>query len=88
MVRQTRLLNSVQVFVPTTLVIAREIGNRRGEVAPLGNLGLAYTALAQVEKAIGLLEQAHRIGQEIKDPRIIRFTTAALKRLRSGCSET
>jgi tetratricopeptide (TPR) repeat protein len=63
------------------LVIAREIGDRRGE----GNaLGIAYARLGEVERATGLLEQALRIGQEIKDPRIVRVTTAQLERLRGG----
>ena len=47
-------------------------------------LGLAYADSGQVEKVIGLLEQALRIGQEIKDPRIIQIATAQLERLRDG----
>lgn len=35
------------------LPLAREIGDRQGESRALGNLGLAYAALGQVEKAIG-----------------------------------
>ena len=35
----------------------REIGDRRGEGNALGNLGLAYAALGQVEQAIGFYEQ-------------------------------
>ena len=66
------------------LVIARAIGDRRGEGIALGNLGFAYAALGQVERAIGYCEQALRIGQEIKDPRIIRIVTVQLERLRGG----
>ena len=50
------------------LVIAREIGDRRGEGAALGNLGIAYADLGQVERAIGFYEQALRIRQEIQGP--------------------
>jgi tetratricopeptide (TPR) repeat protein len=64
------------------LVIAREIGDRRGEGNTLGSLGLTYAELGQVEKAIELLSQSLRIGTEIKDPRIIRFASAQLERLR------
>ncbi len=38
--------------------------------------------LGQVEKAIGYYEQALRIGQEIKDPRIIEVASQQLERLR------
>jgi hypothetical protein len=48
----------------------------------LGTVGLAYARLGQVEKAIGLLEQSLRIGQEIKDPQIEGFASAHLNRLR------
>jgi hypothetical protein len=40
--------------------------------------------LDEVEKAIGLLEQALRIGQEIKDPRIVRIFSANLEKLRGS----
>ena len=53
-------------FYEQHLAIAREIGDRRGEGNALGNLGTAYAALGQVERAIDLLEQALRIGREIK----------------------
>jgi tetratricopeptide (TPR) repeat protein len=68
------------------LVITREIGDRRGEGSTLGNLGTAYAHLGQVERAIGILEQALRIGQEITDPRIIQFTSDLLERLRGNGS--
>jgi tetratricopeptide (TPR) repeat protein len=66
------------------LVITRAIGDRRGEGTALGNLGLAYADLGEVERAIGLMEQTLRIGQEIKDPQIVRYSTAQLERLRGG----
>ncbi|MCP4664472.1 MAG: tetratricopeptide repeat protein, partial [bacterium] len=49
------------------LVIAREIGNRRGEGEDLGNLAGAYSDLGDVEKAIGYYEQAIVIAREIGD---------------------
>ena len=55
------------------LVIAREIGNRRGEGTWLGNLGSAYSTLEQVEKAIEYYKHALVIGKEIKDQRIVKF---------------
>lgn len=64
------------------LVIAREIGDRRGESTALGNLGTVYAHLGEIAKAIALLEQALQIGQAIKDPEIVRFTTARLAELR------
>ncbi|MCD4777934.1 MAG: tetratricopeptide repeat-containing protein, partial [Desulfobacterales bacterium] len=65
------------------LVIAKEIGDRRGEGNHLGNLGLAYSDLGQVEKAIEYYEQALLIGKEIKDPRIINFCEENLKSMKS-----
>jgi len=50
----------------------------------LGTVGLVCAALGQVERAIALLEQALKIGWEIKDPQIIRVTSAELERLRDG----
>ncbi len=45
-------------YYEQSLVIAREIGDRRGEGNALGNLGIAYADLGQVERAIGYYEQA------------------------------
>ena len=69
------------------LAIAREIGDRRGEGRVLGNLGNAYFRLGQVERAIDFWEQAVRIGQEIKDPEIVRVFSSSLERLREGGGE-
>ena len=51
------------------LAIAREIGDRRGEGADLGNLGLAYADLGEPRKAIEFYEQALAIAREIGDRR-------------------
>ena len=56
-------------YYEQALAIAREIGDRRGEGADLGNLGLAYSALGQVAKAIEYYEQALAIAREIGDRR-------------------
>ena len=49
--------------------VDREIGDRRGEGNALGNLGLAYHRLGQVERAIGSYEQRLAIAREIGDRR-------------------
>ena len=49
------------------LVIAREIGDRRGEGNALGNLGIGLRRFGQVEKAIGYYEQA--VGHRPRDRR-------------------
>jgi len=50
-------------------VISKEIGDKRGEGVDLGNLGIAYRHLGQVEKAIEYYEQALVISKEIGDRR-------------------
>ena len=70
-------------YYEQALVIAKEIGYRRGEGSQLGNLGLAYSHLGQVEKAIDYYEQALVIGKEIKYPRIINFCEENLKSIKS-----
>ena len=72
----------MRFFIQKALVIAKEIGNRRGEGNHLGNHGNAYRNLGQVEKAIEYYEQALVIGKEIKDPRIIDFCEENLKSMR------
>ena len=49
------------------LKISREIGDRCGEGAILGNLGLAYNHLGESRKAIEYYEQALEIAREIGD---------------------
>ncbi len=51
------------------LVIAREVGDRHGEGAVLGNLGVAYGALGNARRAIEFFEQALVIDREIGDRR-------------------
>ena len=44
---------AIQVLIyQQALAIAQEIGDRRGEGTWLGNLGIAYANLGQVEQAI------------------------------------
>jgi tetratricopeptide (TPR) repeat protein len=54
-------------FYEQWLVIAREIGDRRGEGAALGNLGTAYADLGDARKAIEFYEQQLVIVREIGD---------------------
>ena len=56
------------------MVIHREIGYRQGEMAKLGNLGLAYQDLGQIEKAIECVEQALEIYEKIKSTKQFLFT--------------
>jgi tetratricopeptide (TPR) repeat protein len=51
------------------LAAARGLNDKQGEGAFLGNLGNAYAALGQVERAIGSYEQALVISREIGDRR-------------------
>jgi len=74
-------------FYEQALIIDRAIGDRQGEGTALGNLGLAYAGLGQVERAIDFLEQSLRIGDEIKDPNIVRIASSQLERLRGGGGE-
>ncbi|OCQ95114.1 hypothetical protein BCR12_06885 [Limnothrix sp. P13C2] len=48
-------------------MIAREIGDRRGEANSLGNLGNAYYSLGQFQRAIDFHEQHRAIAREIGD---------------------
>ena len=49
--------------------IAREIGDRRGEGATLGNLGTVYADLGETPRAIELYERQLAIVREIGDRR-------------------
>jgi len=49
------------------VVIDREIGNRRGEVADLSNLGSAFYNLGEIDKAMNYYQQQLKIAQEIGD---------------------
>jgi Tetratricopeptide repeat len=48
---------------------ARKIGNRRGEGAALGNLGIAYAAVGETRRAIEYYEQQLVTVREIGDRR-------------------
>lgn len=47
--------------------MAREVGDRSGEGRALGNLGLAYDKLGEVQQAIAYYEQVVAIMREIGD---------------------
>jgi len=52
-------------FFEQTLLIHREIGDRRGESIDLGNLGLAYANLGDPRRAIQFYEQQLAITREV-----------------------
>ncbi|MGB6016521.1 MAG: CHAT domain-containing tetratricopeptide repeat protein, partial [Nodosilinea sp.] len=54
-------------FYEQHLAIAREIGDRGGEGAALGNLGIAYRSLGNYRQAIDFHEQHLAIAREIGD---------------------
>lgn len=68
-------------YYEQALIISREIDDRRGESAELGNLGNAYSDLGEPKKAIEFLKQSLAIGKAIEDPRIIRLCEQKLKEL-------
>ncbi|MBI3801520.1 MAG: tetratricopeptide repeat protein [Deltaproteobacteria bacterium] len=59
-----QILKAIDCF-EQALDIYREIGNRQGEGAALGNLGNCYSALGQIPRAIDYHEQALGIHREI-----------------------
>ena len=63
---------------------AREIGDRHGEGAHLGNLGLAYADLGEVRRAIEYYEQALAISREIGHRNLEGNTLANLGVLAKG----
>ena len=50
----------------------------------LGNLGLAYARLGQVDKAIALMEQSQAIGQDLPNPNILNVVEPTLAERRGG----
>jgi tetratricopeptide (TPR) repeat protein len=56
-------------FFGQALAIAREIGNRIGEGAALGNMGLVYATLGDSRRAITLYDQRLLIARETGDRR-------------------
>ena len=67
----------------TETPFAREIGDRRDEGIWLGNLGIIYRDLGQVEKAIKYYGDALMIGEEIRDPKVISFCEKNLESLKN-----
>ncbi len=49
------------------LKIYQRIGNRQGEAASLGNLGIAYDSLGEYQKAIAFYDQSLEIQRQIGD---------------------
>ncbi|NEO86800.1 MAG: CHAT domain-containing protein [Spirulina sp. SIO3F2] len=62
---QTSQFNAALQSWEQALALYRAAGNRQGEAASLGNLGLAYLSLGQYQQAIALQEQSLTIAREI-----------------------
>jgi CHAT domain-containing protein len=54
-------------FYQQSLIIAREIGDRQGELNAVNNSGLAYSSLGQYQKSLELYQQSLTIAREIGD---------------------
>jgi len=65
-------------FCNQHLNIAREIGDRQGELMALGNLGNAYSFLADYQQAIKCSQQSLNIAMEIGDRTRVGWTLALL----------
>ena len=63
-------------------MIARDVGDRRGEGASLYNLGLAYKNLGESHRAIAVLGEALVIFEAIESPHAaqVRATIAGLNK--------
>ncbi len=61
-------------FYRQNLQLAREIGDRRGELAALSSLGRAYHALEEHDKALECYEDALKIARVLGDVRTERQT--------------
>jgi tetratricopeptide (TPR) repeat protein len=59
-------------FYEQELVIAREIGDRRGEGYALWNTSLALDELGDRAQAIACAEEAFKIYEQIEDPNATR----------------
>jgi tetratricopeptide (TPR) repeat protein len=75
-------MHQVIEFYEQNLQIAREMGDRRGEMTALGSLARAYDALNERDKAIGYFDLALKIAREIGDSRnerdMLKHLNAAL----------
>lgn len=61
-------------FYRQNLQLARETGDRRGELAALGSLGRAHQALEEHDKALECYEDALKIARDLGDVRGERQT--------------
>ena len=60
-------VHEAERFFNETLVAARELEDRDGEGAALGNLGICYASFGQLERAMEHQQQALAIAREIGD---------------------
>jgi CHAT domain-containing protein/Tfp pilus assembly protein PilF len=64
---QTSQFRAALQSLEQALALYREIGDRQGEGASLGNLGIIYDSLGQFQRAIAFHEQHREIAREIGD---------------------
>ena len=57
-------------FHQQSLEIQREVGDRQGEAACLGNLGSVYRQLGEYQRAIDFHQQSLEIQREIGDSQL------------------
>lgn len=67
-------MHQVIEFYLQNLQLARDTGERRGEMSALASLGRAYDALEERDKAVELYELALRIARDLGDSRAERQT--------------
>lgn len=61
---------SAILYHEQALEIARQIGDRWGEAAYLGNLGIVCKNIGELRKALSCFEEALEIARQIGDQRI------------------
>lgn len=77
----TIAMHQVIEFYEQNLQLARETGDRRGELSALGSLGRAYEALNETDKAREYFEMCLTVAREIGD---LGQERTLLKHLNSG----
>lgn len=80
-------MHQVIEFYEQNLQLARELGDRRGEMSALGSLGRAYDALNEHEKAIECYELALKLARELGDARSERQALRCLTDAQVGSGE-
>ena len=55
-------------YYERSLAIRRDIGDLRGEITSLNNIGLLYRAREQYERAAELRDRLHELEPDVKPP--------------------